>query len=122
MLLFYKQTGRVAYAVVGVGVELCKVVSHMVGSWTPYLQKQTIENCLVGCFGLPIALRISRCGHVLLDAILLEKLRQIFTHGLRAVVSDHGLRVVVSDHGLRAVVSDHRLRAVVSDNGLGMPN
>ncbi|KAM2067358.1 hypothetical protein ACFX1T_043698 [Malus domestica] len=32
---------RVAYAAVGVGVELCKVVSHRVGSRMPYLQKQT---------------------------------------------------------------------------------
>ncbi|KAM2366446.1 hypothetical protein ACFX1X_005133 [Malus domestica] len=30
-----------AYAAVGVGVELCKVVSHRVGSRIPYLQKQT---------------------------------------------------------------------------------
>ncbi|KAM1639082.1 hypothetical protein ACFXTN_008411 [Malus domestica] len=30
-----------AYAAVGVGVELCKVVSHRVGSRMPYLQKQT---------------------------------------------------------------------------------
>ncbi|KAM2273440.1 hypothetical protein ACFX1S_043381 [Malus domestica] len=32
---------RVAYAIVGVGVELCKVVSYRVGSRMPYLQKQT---------------------------------------------------------------------------------
>ncbi|KAM2993293.1 hypothetical protein FF2_045413 [Malus domestica] len=32
---------RVAYAAVGAGVELCKVVSHWVGSQMPYLQKQT---------------------------------------------------------------------------------
>ncbi|KAM2254077.1 hypothetical protein ACFX1S_008386 [Malus domestica] len=32
---------RVAYAAVSVGVELCKVVSHRVGSRMPYLQKQT---------------------------------------------------------------------------------
>ncbi|KAM2685468.1 hypothetical protein EV1_046834 [Malus domestica] len=35
------EQARVAYAAVGVGVELCKVVSHRVGSWMPYLQKQT---------------------------------------------------------------------------------
>ena len=35
---------------------------------------EAVEDRLVGCFGLPIALRISRSGHVLLDAILLEEL------------------------------------------------
>ena len=39
MLLFYKKTSRVAYVAVGVGVELCKVVNHRVGSQMPYLQK-----------------------------------------------------------------------------------
>ncbi|KAM2011687.1 hypothetical protein ACFX1T_023631 [Malus domestica] len=38
------------------------------------------------------ALRISWHGHVMLDAILLEKLRHILTHELWAVVSDDGLR------------------------------
>ncbi|KAM2558309.1 hypothetical protein TB2_015319 [Malus domestica] len=76
----------------GVGVELCKVVSHRVGSRMPYLQKQTNEIHLFGCFGLPIALRISRHGHMLLDAIFLEELRQIFAHELQAVVGDDGLR------------------------------
>ncbi|KAB2599775.1 hypothetical protein D8674_010046 [Pyrus ussuriensis x Pyrus communis] len=33
-----------------------------------------VDDHLVGCFGLPIALRISWRGHVLLDAILLEEL------------------------------------------------
>ena len=47
---------------------------------------ETVEDHLVGCFGLPIALRISQRGHVLLNAILLEELRQIFVHELRAVV------------------------------------
>ncbi|KAM2270231.1 hypothetical protein ACFXTI_037691 [Malus domestica] len=49
------------------------------------------EVRLVGYFGLPIALRISRCGHMLLDAILLEELHQIFAHELWAVISDDGL-------------------------------
>ncbi|KAM1985731.1 hypothetical protein ACFX15_033198 [Malus domestica] len=159
-------------AVEGVGVELCKVVSHRVGSRMPYLQKQTScstlgrgeayrlrsmsavdktstalllegqavssfpesvgylsalgssfripgqpsirctaggiitlaaysaelvktfpdEIHLFGCFGLPIALRISRHGHMLLDAIFLEELRQIFAHELQAVFGDDGLR------------------------------
>ncbi|KAM1723387.1 hypothetical protein ACFX11_021969 [Malus domestica] len=35
------EQARVAYSAVGVGVELCKVVSHWVGSRMPYLQKQT---------------------------------------------------------------------------------
>ncbi|KAM1617785.1 hypothetical protein ACFXTN_015131 [Malus domestica] len=35
-----------AYAAVGVGVELCKVVSHRVGSRMPYLQKQTSCSAL----------------------------------------------------------------------------
>ncbi|KAM2937963.1 hypothetical protein FF1_037807 [Malus domestica] len=179
------EQARVAYAAVGVGVELCKVVSHRVGSRMPYLQKQTkvklidyiacrqwikLRICalacltfhknvqlpkssaalllegqavgslpesvgylsalgssfripgqpsiectaggiitlaaysaelvqtfpdeihLFGCFGLPIALRISRHGHMLLDAIFLEELRQIFAHELQAVVGDDGLR------------------------------
>ncbi|KAM1186522.1 hypothetical protein FF1_015668 [Malus domestica] len=50
------------------------------------------EIHLFGCFGLPIALRISRHGHMLLDAIFLEELRQIFAHELQAVVGDDGLR------------------------------
>ncbi|KAM1209185.1 hypothetical protein ACFX2J_014757 [Malus domestica] len=37
------------------------------------------------------ALRISWHGHVLLDAILLEELRHILAHELRAVVGDNGL-------------------------------
>ena len=51
-----------------------------------------VDDHLSGCFGLPIALRISWRRHVLLDAIFLEELRQIFTHKLRAVVGDDGLR------------------------------
>ena len=51
-----------------------------------------VEDHLSGCFGPPIALRISWRRHVLLDAIFLEKLRQIFAHELRAVVGDNGLR------------------------------
>ncbi|KAM1529587.1 hypothetical protein ACFX1Z_018773 [Malus domestica] len=35
------EQARIVYAAVGVGVELCKVVSHRVGSRMPYLQKQT---------------------------------------------------------------------------------
>ncbi|KAM2053854.1 hypothetical protein ACFX1T_003449 [Malus domestica] len=50
------------------------------------------EIHLFGCFGLPIALRISRHGHMLLDAIFFEELRQIFAHELQAVVGDDGLR------------------------------
>ena len=53
---------------------------------------EAVENHLVGCFGLPIAFRISWRGHVLLDSIFLEELRQIFDHELQAVVSDDGLR------------------------------
>ncbi|KAM2227480.1 hypothetical protein ACFXTI_014281 [Malus domestica] len=50
------------------------------------------RDYLVGCFGLPIVMRISRHGHMLLDAILLEELRHIFAHELRSVVSDDGLK------------------------------
>ncbi|KAM2803763.1 hypothetical protein COP1_044738 [Malus domestica] len=50
------------------------------------------EIHLFECFGLPIALKISRHGHKLLDAIFLEELRQIFAHELQAVVGDDGLR------------------------------
>ena len=39
---------------------------------------EAVEDRLVGCFDLPIVLRISRRGHVLLDAIFLEEIRQIF--------------------------------------------
>ncbi|KAB2600287.1 S2-RNase [Pyrus ussuriensis x Pyrus communis] len=52
----------------------------------------SVENCLVRCFGLPIALGIPRRGHVLLDAIFLEELRQIFAYELWVVVCDDGLR------------------------------
>ncbi|KAM2550274.1 hypothetical protein TB1_014536 [Malus domestica] len=38
---FISRQAGVAYAAIGVGVELCKVVSHRVGSRMPYLQKQT---------------------------------------------------------------------------------
>ncbi|KAM1636137.1 hypothetical protein ACFX14_014114 [Malus domestica] len=41
---------------------------------------------------MPIALGIPRHGHVLLDAIFLEELRQIFAYELRVVVCDDGLR------------------------------
>ncbi|KAM1238504.1 hypothetical protein ACFX1Q_039194 [Malus domestica] len=51
-----------------------------------------VEDHLGGCFGSPIALRISWCRHVLLDAIFLEELRQIFAHELQAVVGDDRLR------------------------------
>lgn len=51
-----------------------------------------VEDHLSGCFGPPIALRISWRRHVLLDAIFLEELRQIFAHELQAVVGDDGLR------------------------------
>ncbi|KAB2617180.1 hypothetical protein D8674_013049 [Pyrus ussuriensis x Pyrus communis] len=50
-----------------------------------------IEDHLVRCFGPHIALRISRRGHVLLDAILLEELRHTFAHELRTIVSDDRL-------------------------------
>ena len=36
---------------------------------------EVVDDCLVGCFDLPIALRIPRRGHALHDAILLEELR-----------------------------------------------
>ncbi|KAM2616746.1 hypothetical protein TB1_033227 [Malus domestica] len=51
-----------------------------------------VEDHLGGCFGLPFALRISWRRHVLLHAIFLEELRQIFAHELWAVVGDDGLR------------------------------
>ena len=51
-----------------------------------------VDDHLSGCFGPPITLKISWRRHVLLDAIFLEKLRQIFAYELRAVVSDDGLR------------------------------
>ena len=41
VLLSISRQARVAYAAVGVGVELCKVVSHRGGSRMPYLQNQT---------------------------------------------------------------------------------
>ncbi|KAB2622767.1 hypothetical protein D8674_024949 [Pyrus ussuriensis x Pyrus communis] len=50
-----------------------------------------VEDHIVGCFGPPIAFRISQRGYVLLDAILLEELRHTFAHELWAVVSDDGL-------------------------------
>ncbi|KAM2954100.1 hypothetical protein FF1_032424 [Malus domestica] len=49
---------------------------------------EAIEDHLVGCFGLPITLMISLRGHVLLNAILLEELRHVFTHELWAIVGD----------------------------------
>ncbi|KAM1779998.1 hypothetical protein ACFX12_041316 [Malus domestica] len=51
-----------------------------------------VEDNLFGCFGSPIALRISRPGHMLLYAIFFEELHQIFAHELRAIVGDDGLR------------------------------
>ncbi|KAM1745596.1 hypothetical protein ACFX11_012326 [Malus domestica] len=53
---------------------------------------EAVKDRLIRCFGLPIALRIPWRGHVLLDAILLEELCQIFAHKLGAVVGDDGLR------------------------------
>ncbi|KAM1224908.1 hypothetical protein ACFX2G_044690 [Malus domestica] len=53
---------------------------------------EAVDDRLVGCFGLPITLRIPRRGHVLLDTILLEELPQIFAHELWAVVDNDGLR------------------------------
>ncbi|KAB2618339.1 F-box protein [Pyrus ussuriensis x Pyrus communis] len=53
---------------------------------------EAVEDRLMGCFGLPIALRIFQHGNVLLDAILLKELRQIFAYELRGVVCDDGLR------------------------------
>ncbi|KAB2605672.1 hypothetical protein D8674_005389 [Pyrus ussuriensis x Pyrus communis] len=50
-----------------------------------------VEDHLVGCFDSPITLRISQCGHVLLNVILLKELRHTFAHELRAIVSDDGL-------------------------------
>ncbi|KAB2612886.1 hypothetical protein D8674_035202 [Pyrus ussuriensis x Pyrus communis] len=52
---------------------------------------KAIENRFVGCFSLSIALRIFLRGHVLLGAILLEELRQIFAHELPPVVGDNAL-------------------------------
>ena len=60
---------------------ICLAIFLLVGEG--FLEE--IEDRLVGCFGLPIALRIYRCGHVLHDAILLEELHQIFAHILRVV-------------------------------------
>ncbi|KAM1780075.1 hypothetical protein ACFX12_041382 [Malus domestica] len=51
-----------------------------------------VEDHLSGCFGPPIALRISWRRHVLLDALFFEELHQIFAHKLRAVVGDDRLR------------------------------
>ncbi|KAM1934906.1 hypothetical protein ACFX15_019040 [Malus domestica] len=51
-----------------------------------------VEDHLGGCFGPPIALRISWCRHVLFDAIFLEELRQIFAYELQAIIADDGLR------------------------------
>ena len=45
---------------------------------------------------MPIALRISQRGHVLLDAISLKEVRQIFAHELWAIVGDDGLRDATS--------------------------
>ena len=59
----------------------------LIGEW--FLE--AVEDHLVGWFDSPIALRISWRGHVLLDAILLEELRQIFARELRAVVGDDKL-------------------------------
>ncbi|KAB2632286.1 hypothetical protein D8674_028533 [Pyrus ussuriensis x Pyrus communis] len=53
---------------------------------------EAIEDCLVGCFGMPIALRIPRRGHVLFDAIFLDELHQIFAYELHTIVCDDGLR------------------------------
>ena len=47
---------------------------------------------LLDALACPIALRISQRGHMLLNAILLEELRQIFAHKLWAIVGDDGLR------------------------------
>ena len=44
------------------------------------------------CFGLPITLRISWCGHVLLDAIFFEELRQVFAQKLQTIVGDDGVK------------------------------
>ncbi|KAB2623412.1 S2-RNase [Pyrus ussuriensis x Pyrus communis] len=59
-----------------------------------------IENRIVGCFSLPIALGISRRGHVLLDAIFLEELHQIFSYKLRVIICDDGLRDTKSANGV----------------------
>ncbi|KAB2630973.1 hypothetical protein D8674_008492 [Pyrus ussuriensis x Pyrus communis] len=59
---------------------------------------KAVKDRLVRCLGLPIALRIPWHGHVLLDAILLEELRQIFSHKLRAIVGDDGLRDAKSEN------------------------
>ncbi|KAM2596117.1 hypothetical protein TB2_040588 [Malus domestica] len=46
----------------------------------------------------PIALGIPRHGHVLLNAIFLEELRQIFAYELRAIVYDNGLKNAKSEN------------------------
>ena len=53
---------------------------------------EAVEDHFVRSFGLPIALRIFWCGHMLLYAIFLEESCQIFAHKLWAVVGDDGLR------------------------------
>ncbi|KAB2630928.1 hypothetical protein D8674_008447 [Pyrus ussuriensis x Pyrus communis] len=53
---------------------------------------EAVENRLVVCFSLPIALGIPWRGHVQLDSIFLEELRQIFAYKLWAIVCDDGLR------------------------------
>ncbi|KAM2676421.1 hypothetical protein EV1_003088 [Malus domestica] len=91
---------------------------------------EAVEDRLVRCFGLPIALRISRCGHVLLDAILLEELSQIFAHKLRAIVGDDGLRDAKSTNDvppyektlcLSKVIGYHDHHAPASSSGRHWP-
>ena len=79
-----------------VGVPL--LFYFFVVSWWPFSLLvgegflKAVEDRLVGCFDLPFALRISWHGHVLLDVLLLEELRQIFVRKLRAIVGDDELR------------------------------
>ena len=53
---------------------------------------EALENRLVRCFSLLVALGIPQRGHVLLDAIFLEELHQIFAYELQAIICDNGLR------------------------------
>ncbi|KAM2230476.1 hypothetical protein ACFX1S_014876 [Malus domestica] len=53
---------------------------------------EAVEDHLVGCFSLPNALKISWRGHMLLNAILSEELRQVFAHKLWTVIGDDGQR------------------------------
>ncbi|KAB2622479.1 hypothetical protein D8674_024661 [Pyrus ussuriensis x Pyrus communis] len=67
---------------------------HLFGTFSS--GSDEVENHLVGCLSLPISLRGPWRGHVLLDAIFLEELRQIFAYELQAIICDDGLKDVES--------------------------